>query len=206
MTEEKTVQVWDIGVRLFHWSLVAFYSVAYISGEEEGFIHAYAGYAIISLLLFRVTWGIVGTRHARFTDFIFGPQAVLRYAKSMLARRPLHYLGHNPLGGWMVLALLISLSIASWTGLEAYAMEGKGPLATNFQINVISPVSADGHDEKENGEDNLWKELHEVFAHLTLILVVIHVLGVVSASLLHHENLIRAMVTGDKTINSPPGN
>lgn len=107
MSDAARVKVWDIGVRLFHWSLVVLFAVAYVTGEMEGSAHAAAGYAVLALLLFRLAWGLVGTRHARFADFVYGPVATWRYAKALLARRPPHYLGHNPLGGWMVVALLL---------------------------------------------------------------------------------------------------
>lgn len=200
MSDERMTRVWDIGVRVFHWSLVVFYFLSYVSGEDENFIHAYAGYVVVALLAFRVIWGVVGTRYARFTDFIYGPRAVKRYARSMLTRKPLHYVGHNPLGGWMVMALLISLSIACWTGLEAYAAEGKGPLATG--VSIIVPAMANGREEIGRSGDDFWEEIHEVFSHLTLILVFVHILGVFVASIVHRENLIRAMVTGYKKNHS----
>lgn len=201
------IKVWDIAVRLFHWSLVILFVVAYLTGEEHDLgeeIHAYIGYAIIGLLVFRILWGIVGTRYARFTNFVHGPATVIQYTKSMLNDKPIHYVGHNPLGGWMVIALLVSLSITSWTGLETYASEGKGPLA-HTTFNLINTANADdhererkhAHDHESDGEE-FWKEIHEAFTYLTILLIVLHVTGVVIASRLHRENLVKAMLTGYK--------
>lgn len=195
MSTTDRIKVWDIGVRVFHWSLVAFYAVAYISGESESALHEYAGYGIIGLLAFRFAWGVIGTRHARFTDFVRGPATVKRYIGTIVRGRPQHFVGHNPLGGWMVVALLVSLSLASWSGLELLASEGRGPLAGDPAA-VVATAYADGDRDRDG--DSWWEEVHEVFSHLTLILVFIHIAGVAFGSLVERENLVRAMVTGAK--------
>jgi cytochrome b len=200
MTTEERIKVWDIAVRIFHWSLVVLYVVSYLTGEDESDLHNYAGYGVLGLIVFRLAWGVIGPRHARFTDFIYGPSKTLEYAKSLLNRRPAHYLGHNPLGGWMIIALLVSLFITCWSGMEYIGSKGEGPLAVNSGMVISAAVANDDEDEDEGEEegDEFWEEVHEVFANLTLLLVILHIAGVIAASLVHRENLIKAMVTGYK--------
>lgn len=198
MTREERIKVWDIAIRVFHWSLVVLYVIAYLSGEDESDLHNYAGYGVLGLIVFRTFWGLVGTRHARFTDFIYGPAKTLEYARSLLSRRPVHYPGHNPLGGWMVVALLVSLFITCWSGMEYIGSEGHGPLAADRSM-IISAAMADSNNNDAHEEgDEFWKEAHEVFANLTLFLVILHIAGVIVASLVYRENLVKAMVTGYK--------
>jgi cytochrome b len=206
MNDTSTIKVWDIAVRLFHWSLVVFFALAYFTGEgEEGgsneALHAYAGYAIIALLIFRIFWGFVGSRHARFSDFIFTPGAILAYIKGMFAGRPKRYLGHNPAGGIMVLLMLVSLIAVSWTGLKAYQAEGKGPLAAAPAITIGVPTARAegwGEEEENEGGEEFWEEAHEASVNLMLLLIVLHLGGVALSSMLHRENLARSMVTGRK--------
>ena len=206
MSEATRVKVWDPVVRLFHWSLVGAFAIAYASGDDFEGLHVVAGYAVAGLIGLRVIWGVVGTRHARFTDFVTGPAEARSYLRSLLAGRPRHYAGHNPLGGWMILALLLVVAAACWSGLEAYADEGKGPLASPGAV-LVTPALADddrhrtGAGEsprKRSGGHGFWEEFHEVLAHLALGLVVLHVLGALVASALHRENLVKAMITGYK--------
>jgi cytochrome b len=202
------VRVWDPLVRIFHWSLVAAFAIAWLSGDEESRLHELAGYAVIGLVLVRIVWGFIGTRYARFSDFVYRPSTVLAYAREMLVGKPKHYLGHNPLGGMMVLALLVSLPAAGVTGLALQGAEqGTGPFAslsagtTVTMPAVIAKAMADDDDEEENeGNEKLWEELHEFFANLTLLLVVLHITGVIIGSLAHRENLVRAMLTGRKPV------
>ena len=209
MKEKEQVKVWDIAIRVFHWSLVALFFISYLTGDEGGIVHAYMGYGVIGLLVFRLVWGVIGTKHARFWDFVYAPETTKRYARSLISGKPIHYLGHNPLGGWMVILLLIFLSAVSWSGLEAYGAEGHGPLA-NQSDSFIGRAFADEDknedaDESETGEtagSEVWEEIHEVLANLTLILVLLHVAGVLVSSLMHKENLVRAMISGYK--NKPP--
>lgn len=205
MHNEATIKVWDIGVRAFHWGLVALFAAAYISGEvETETLHAWAGYLIIGLLAFRVIWGFIGSRHARFKDFIYGKHEILTYLKSLLSRHPRHYLGHNPAGGLMVLVMLITLSVVNWTGLMAYGSEGKGPLA-QVEASLITTAIADSWEyesDHDHGEgDEFWEELHEGSVYFMLLLIALHLAGVGLSSLLHRENLVRAMITGYK---APP--
>jgi len=196
------IKVWDIATRSFHWSLVVCFFIAYITGDEGNLLHVYSSYIIIGLLAFRLIWGFIGPKYVRFSNFIHGIQPTLSYLRSILIARPSYYLGHNPLGGWMIVMLLVSLTMTSWTGLELYAIEGKGPLAT-VTIELVETAQANGDDDKherenEKGEDWL-EELHEALAGFTLFLVFVHIGGVLLSSLLHRENFIKAMWTGYKT-------
>ena len=193
MSAENRVKVWDIAVRVFHWSLVLFFTIAYLTGEEEEELHEIAGYVVMGLVLFRLLWGFIGTRYARFWNFIFSPQTTLAYVRSIMAGKPM--------GGWMVVFLLFSISVTVWSGLELYAIEeGKGPLAGNVQF--VSPAYADDDKKHERGKygegEEFWEEVHEVFANLSLLLVILHIGGVIFSSIVHRENLARAMITGYK--------
>lgn len=206
----EAIKVWDIATRIFHWSLVVTFFVAYVSGDEEDLIHVYSSYIIIGLLGFRIIWGLIGPRYARFSSFVYGLKPALHYLKSLLTDHPQYYLGHNPIGGWMIILLLVSLIMTSWTGLELYAREGKGPLAS-IDTSLIPAAEANGrsdkHDERdddhdrdnERGNEEWLEELHEALAEFTLLLVLIHISGVLVAGLLHRENLVKAMWTGYKT-------
>ena len=198
MQQFSTIKVWDISIRIFHWTLVIAFFIAYLSGDKLETVHTYAGYYILGLLLYRVIWGLIGTRYARFSSFLFTPTQILAYLKSMFAGKADHYLGHNPAGSVMVFMLLISLVITTWTGLELYATEGKGPLAENI-MSVNSVAYANGN-EQHGGNEEFWEELHEVFSNLTLILVGLHILGVLFSARLHKENLVQAMITGRKRV------
>lgn len=209
MTTENEIKVWDPLVRIFHWSLVAAFTIAYLTEDEWQDIHVLAGYTVAGLVAFRIVWGFIGTQHARFRDFVFTPKTTLRYLKDMLAFRAKRYLGHNPAGGAMVIVLLIALAGTTLTGMQLYAVEeNAGPFA-QIQIENISPISTAVADDDEyeygegregygEGDDELWEELHEFFANFTLLLVFLHIAGVVVSSFAHGENLPRAMVSGRK--------
>ncbi len=204
MSSGSEIKVWDPLVRLFHWSLVAAFVIAYLSGDELEDVHVLAGYFIAGLVVFRLIWGVVGTRHARFSDFVFSPPTVIAYLKDTLAFRAKRYIGHNPAGGAMVVALLISLSMATLSGMKLLAVEeNEGPFAA-IQIENISPVAiamADEDEDEEHDEgeeESVWEEVHEFFVNFTLLLVLLHLAGVALSSFAHGENLPRAMVTGTK--------
>lgn len=183
MSKTKQIAVWDPLVRLFHWTLVLAFSIAYITEDDFLSLHVLAGYYIAGLLVVRIIWGLIGTKYARFSDFVYAPKIVKQYLKDLLQLKATSYVGHNPAGGAMVVAMLITLSLTTVSGLVTYgAEEQAGPL--------LAWVS------HWNGD--LWEELHEFFANLNLGLVVIHITAVVLSSLLHGENLIRAMWTGYK--------
>jgi len=191
--EIPQIKVWDIGVRLFHWSLVLFFTIAYISEDIE-LIHVYAGYVVSGLILFRLLWGLIGSKYARFGNFIYGKKTALVYLRSLFTKQPQHYIGHNPIAGWMIITLLISISLVTWSGMELYAADGKGPL-TNVTVEFISTANADDDGEKV---DSIWEEIHESLANLTLVFIFVHVAGVVLSSLIHRENLVRSMISGYK--------
>ena len=193
------ILVWDPLVRLFHWTLVVAFTLGYFSqegpfedlldqvdGDWLQAIHVWAGYTIAGLLLFRLLWGFAGPRHARFSDFVRGPRETLRYVKDVLTLRAPRHLGHNPAGGAMIVALLLSLTITVVAGLMLYgADKGLGPLASLLLASSDAAIHS-------------IKEVHEFFANFTLLLVVGHLVGVIWESLLHRENLAHAMITGRK--------
>lgn len=184
-TSER-IRVWDPLVRVFHWSLVAGFATAFIVEDDLLGVHVWAGYLVLALVAVRLVWGLIGTRHARFSDFVRGPGAVLAYLRDVVSLRAPRYLGHNPAGGAMILLLLIGLAATGISGLALYgAEEFAGPLA-----DVMRGLPSYWGDVLE--------ETHEVLANLTLGLILIHVAGVLVSSLLHHENLIGAMISGYK--------
>ena len=186
MTRE--IEVWDPLVRIFHWSLVTAFFVAYLTEDDFLSLHVWSGYVVGGLVLFRVLWGFIGTRHARFSDFVRPPSEAVAYLKDELGGRARRYIGHNPAGGAMVVALLLSLALTVFTGLVVYGGgECAGPLAA-WLCDTPEWLA-------EAGE-----EVHEFFANLTLFLVALHVAGVIWASLLHHENLVAAMWHGRKRL------
>jgi cytochrome b len=182
--EQGEVRVWDPFVRIFHWLLVLLFTLAYAS-EDWLNLHVNAGYAVFGLVLLRVLWGVVGTPHARFSDFVYRPSRVIAFVKDTLTLRARRYLGHNPAGGAMILIMLISLLLVSVTGFAVYGIEkGAGPLAM---------LAGSG----EFLEDAL-EEVHEFFANLMVLLVVVHIAGVIVESLIHRENLVKTMLSGRK--------
>lgn len=211
MSEKSTIPVWDIAVRLFHWSLVALFIIAYLTGDEENDVHIYCGYAILALVIFRIIWGFVGTKYARFSDFVYPPREVFEYLRGLLTKNSKHYIGHNPAGGWMIIALLICLLSVSYSGLKVYAIEeGRGPLATDDSSYLISSAHSEEDDDDDKHErsekhgqgkekqEDFWEEFHEISANLTVLLILLHVLGVFISGKLHNENLVKGMITGRK--------
>ena len=217
------VRVWDLPTRLFHWSLVFSFIVAYVTGEDgEDPAHVYSSYIIMGLIVFRIIWGLIGSKHARFGDFVTSPVTALRHGRDMLAGKARHYLGHNPLGGWMILALLLSLSIATVTGIKLYGVEGHGPLAqqqTSMPLQAVNNglamlVNGREHDDDDDEEredhdkngyevdeeaEEFWEEIHEFFANFTLLLVLLHITGVIVSSAKESQNLVKAMISGRKS-------
>lgn len=181
------VRVWDPLVRVFHWLLVGGFFTAYFTEDESWIlVHSYAGYLVLGLLLVRLLWGFVGTRHARFSDFVVRPAAVAAYLRSVITLNPRRYLGHNPAGGLMIVLMIASLLLTTFSGMAVYAADAQaGPLAPW--------LGAVGHSWEE-----VLEGAHELLANFSLFLVVVHVAGVIVESLLQGENLLRAMVTGRK--------
>ena len=171
-TTKTKILVWDAPVRVFHWLLVLSFAGAYLTTESERWrlVHVSLGYTMGGLVAFRVLWGLMGTRYARFASFVRGPAAVMRYVRSMLSGKPEPHVGHNP-GGAVAIVLLLLLSIATViTGWAIYNDVG----------------------------GKLLEKLHEGGANIMLGMVGVHVAGVVLGSWLHRENLVRSMVTGKK--------
>ena len=204
-----TVKVWDPLVRIGHWILVAAFFTAYFTEEELLTQHTWAGYVVAGVVLVRIAWGFIGSDHARFGDFVRSPGETLRYLREIATNRAKRFIGHNPAGGAMVVALLLSLVVTTWSGLEIYAIEeNAGPLAglygdaaTGPQLPTLVASAHASDDEHGNGlerAEEFWEEVHEVAANLTLLLVLLHVAGVVVASVSHRENLVKAMVSGRK--------
>lgn len=181
------VKVWDGFVRFFHWSLVLSFIAAYLTfefGMQE--THAILGYFITGLIFCRVVWGFAGSKYARFHDFIYGPKKVIDYLKSLPSAHPEHYLGHNPAGGMMVMALLAMLTVITISGLVILgAIEFDGPLA-----GILHNLS----DEAAYA----FREIHELSINAILALLGLHVAGVILASVQHKESLVKAMLTGYK--------
>ena len=171
-TTTTAIRVWDAPTRVFHWLLVLSFAGAYLTSESErwSLVHITLGYTLGGLITFRLIWGFVGTRYARFTSFVKGPSEVLQYAKSMATLKPKHFVGHNPLGAVAIVLLIVSGIAIVVTGYAAFNEIGGEWVA----------------------------ELHEIASHIMLILVGIHIVGVIAASWLHKENLARAMVNGFK--------
>ena len=166
------IKVWDPLVRVFHWSLVCLFTFSFLTGDEWKSAHIYSGYAIGTLLAVRILWGLVGTHHARFVSFIYAPGTILTFLKDTMAFKARRYVGHNPAGGVMVIALLLMIS---------------GIVTTGYMM------TTDAYWGIEWVEDT-----HKVLVYATLGLIALHVVGVILASLEHRENLARAMVTGWK--------
>ncbi len=178
--------VWDPLVRIFHWTLVIAFITAFISEDDYLTIHSWAGYTILSLLTIRIFWGFVGTKHAKFSDFIFSKQDITHFIKDTFSLKAKRYLGHNPAGGAMVILLMLSLLFTAFSGLVIFAIEeGQGPLVS--LLSEINPFWGD-----------IFEEVHEFLANFILFLIAVHIAGVIVESLIHHENLIKSMFTGKK--------
>jgi len=169
----RSVAVWDPAIRIFHWTLAAAVLTALVSDEDRT-VHEAAGYVALALIALRIVWGFIGPRHARFSSFVRPPGAVLGYTRHIATGRPRRYLGHNPAGGAMILLLMATVATAGITGWL---------------------------QETDRFFGVAWVEtLHSAAANLLIGLVAVHILGVVFSSVLHAENLVRAMVTGRKAL------
>lgn len=170
--DEPTVPVWDRVVRVFHWSTVILVLIAYLTTDDARWLHQAAGYVVLGLVALRVVWGCIGSHHARFRSFVPAPRGVLDYLTRLRQGRAPRYLGHNPAGGAMIVALLVLLVIVAGSGWLS---------ETDAWFGVP------------------WVDhLHHISAHLLLVLIGLHFAGVVASSWLHRENLVLAMITGRK--------
>jgi cytochrome b len=167
------LQVWDAFVRIAHWTLVTCLIAAWFTRRE---VHEWIGYAAGAVVALRILWGFVGSRHARFSQFVRAPAATLAYARAVAAGCAPRYLGHNPLGAWMIVALLAVVALTAASGW----------LSVTERYWGVAWV----------------QDTHEALADVLVALVALHLAGVAHASLRHRENLVRAMFTGRKP---PPG-
>lgn len=167
------ILVWDLPTRIFHWLLAGSFAGAFLTAESERMrnVHVVLGYTVLGLVAFRLVWGFFGTRYARFSSFRYGPRRVLEYLKSILTGAAQHHVGHNPAGSWAIFGLLALAVAAAASGW--------------FVFNDLGGNLAEG--------------LHEALASAMLALVAVHVAGVAVSSLLHRENLVRAMWDGRKS-------
>jgi cytochrome b len=178
-TRDTTVLIWDAPVRVFHWLMALCFAGAYATAEGESWrlVHVTLGYTLAGLVAFRIVWGFIGTRHARFSSFVKGPQAVTRYLRSLPSAEPEHHTGHNPAGAWAILGMLALAAAIATTGWMTY-----NDLAGEWA-----------------------EELHDAIAEGMLVLVCLHIAAVVASSWLHRENLPRSMVSGHKKAPSSQG-
>jgi cytochrome b len=178
--------VWDLPLRFFHWALVLLFVVAYVSGSRPGYygIHKSAGCAVLGLVIFRLIWGFIGPGPARFGRFVKGPAAALRHLKELLRRQHRPLPGHNPLGGWAVVAILILMAVQSVSGLFATTFDYEGPLAR-----LVSDAAQDR-----------MAALHALTINLLLAVLAGHLVGIAVTSLLGRENLVASMIHGRKEL------
>lgn len=178
--------VWDVPTRLFHWTLVVLIATSWITGEHGGDwlrYHFWSGYTILTLVLFRVAWGLVGSTHARFSSFVRGIPSALHHLRELLRPGPTSDIGHNAIGGWMVVLLLLALALQTATGLFAdNDIDTTGPLGDLVSGSLRSRLTT----------------IHKYNFELILILVGIHVLAVLAYWLIKRQNLILPMFTGRK--------
>jgi cytochrome b len=162
--------IWDLPTRVFHWALAGSFLGAYLLAEEDGSrnLHVMFGYTVAGLLVFRLLWGFVGSTHARFHDFAYGPGAAVGYLRDLVRGRARDYDGHNPAGSWAIYALLAVAAATALTGWLHY----NGFAGETFE------------------------EIHEVLANAWLVMIAVHLAGVVVASLAHRRNLVASMITG----------
>ncbi|ALP67158.1 cytochrome b/b6 domain-containing protein [Paraburkholderia caribensis] len=172
-TTQRRILVWDAPVRLFHWLFAACFAGAWLTAESEHWrlVHVALGYTAGGLVIFRMAWGLVGTKYARFSSFVCGPTSVWKYLLGILLGHPQRHVGHNPAGAVVIVTMLALACALTMTGWATYNDVG----------------------------GNWLGEVHEVLASLMLALVAVHVAGVIVSSRLHRENLVGAMLSGYKT-------
>jgi cytochrome b len=177
--QKSKALIWDVPTRAFHWLLALSFAGAFVTAESERYrdLHVMLGYTMLGLVAFRLIWGLIGTRYARFASFAHGPRSVLTYVKSVFTRAPQHHPGHNPAGSWAIYALL-GLSLLA--GASGYA--------------TFNDIGA-----------HWMEDVHEAFANALLAVVFVHIAGVFVSSIVHRENLVRSMLTGFKSAKPGEG-
>ena len=185
----QAVTVWDLPTRLFHWTLVILMVVQWLTAEASSTMnwHVRGGYAVLALVLFRLIWGFVGSETARFSDFVHGPGAALEYVRALLRGEAPHYFGHNPLGAWSIVAMLVLLLIQAGTGLFA-----------NDDILIEGPLYA----WVSKGTSDWLTTVHKLNFNLLLLVIAVHISAVLFYLLVKRENLIHPMLSGHKRL--PP--
>jgi cytochrome b len=182
------IKVWDLPVRLVHWAIVLLFAFQLASGKIGGNMmawHAYSGYCMLALVIFRILWGFAGSTHARFASFLAGPAATFRFAKRLFSREAVPQVGHNPLGGWMVIALVASLALQAATGLFANdGLATEGPLAALVSLDVSNELTI----------------IHRANLKVLLVLSGLHIAAVLFHLVVKRENLTGAMFTGVKRV------
>ena len=184
-SNNNSALIWDLPTRIFHWVLALSFAFAWLSSDDNRYLfaHVYAGYIFISLLLFRLVWGVFGSRYAKFHSFAYSWPSVQAYLKGLLTGQASRYLGHNPAGGWAIFFMIALGFFVSVTGILVLAgEEGHGPFKDFASYNVGSGA----------------KEVHEITAWMMLIFAFIHIAGVLLESWFHKENLTLSMITGKK--------
>ena len=186
------IRIWDLPTRLFHWLLVALIALQYATAKF-GFLdmewHFRFGYATLALILFRVSWGLFGSQTSRFAEFVRGPAAVVRHARAMFSTNPQVSIGHNPLGGWSVLILLLCMLLQILSGL--FASDG---------IDTDGPFV----DRVSGSTSKLLTRIHDWNQDILLILIALHVLAIVLHWVSHNDNLVAPMISGRRAVVSPP--
>jgi len=185
--ETLRVRVWDLPTRLFHWLVVALFAVSWWTAENDKLEwHRRSGYAILTLILFRIYWGFAGSATARFLSFVRGPKAFLAYAARLLDKGAPATPGHNPMGGWSVLALLLLLLIETCLGLFAIDVDGDegGPLDNLVSFDTARTIAG-------------W---HEAVFNLLLVVVTLHIAAILFYLVYKRENLVAAMFSGAKPL------
>jgi cytochrome b len=185
----QPVKVWDLPTRLFHWMLVTLMIAQWLTAQSSSAMdyHLWGGYAVLTLVLFRLIWGVVGSETARFTGFVRGPNAALDYVKALLRGETPLYLGHNPMGGWSIVAMLVLLLIQAGTGLFA-----------NDDILIEGPL----YSWVSKGVSDWLTTIHKLNFNLLLAVIAVHISAVLFYLLVKRENLIHPMLSGRKHLSS----
>ena len=177
--------IWDIPTRVFHWVLALSFAGAWLTSESDQWldVHVFLGYLMIGLVVFRVVWGLVGTRYARFSAFWFSPKEGFAYWRKIMAGQAERHIGHNPTGSLAIYGLLLLTVVVGLTGIFTLGAEEQQGVVAGW-MSVM--------------QGRTFKKLHEASAILMLLVVMGHIAGVVVESVLHKENLARSMFTGTK--------